>query len=59
MIAGWYLAVVASPGTLIPGPWSVALGIAELARNGLLVRYVVASLFRISSHTPPTGAPIR
>jgi NitT/TauT family transport system permease protein len=44
----WQLAVAASPQTLIPGPWRVAIGIAELARNGLLVRYVVASLFSVT-----------
>lgn len=44
----WQLAVVRSPHTLVPGPLHVAQGIVELARNGLLVRYVVASLFRVT-----------
>lgn len=44
----WQLAVWRSPATLIPGPWAVASGIAELARSGLLVRYVVASMFRVT-----------
>ena len=47
-IALWQLAVWRSPQTLIPGPWPVAEGIAELARSGLLLRYVVASLFRVT-----------
>ncbi|MGZ4778884.1 MAG: ABC transporter permease [Thermoanaerobaculia bacterium] len=37
-----------SPGTLVPAPWRVAAGIVELARSGLLIRYVVASLFRVT-----------
>jgi len=48
LILFWQLAVLSSPRTLIPGPLNVAAGIAELARNGLLVRYVVASLFRVT-----------
>ncbi len=44
----WEIAVVWTPGTLLPGPWAVAKGIAELARNGLLLRYEVASLFRVT-----------
>jgi NitT/TauT family transport system permease protein len=47
-LAAWQTAVSLSPGTLVPGPWRVLLGIAELARSGLLVRYVVASLFRVT-----------
>lgn len=47
-IAAWQMAVSLSPGTLIPGPWSVLGGIIELARSGLLFRYVVASLFRVT-----------
>jgi len=47
-LAAWQIAVSLSPRTLVPGPWSVLLGIVELARNGLLVRYVVASLFRVT-----------
>jgi NitT/TauT family transport system permease protein len=47
-ICAWQVAVALSPETLIPGPWSVARGIAELAGNGLLLRYVVASLFRVT-----------
>lgn len=33
---------------LIPGPWAVAKGIVELAQRGLLLKYVVASLFRVT-----------
>jgi NitT/TauT family transport system permease protein len=47
-IAAWQIAVIVSHARLIPGPWEVALAIAELARRGLLVKYVVASLFRVT-----------
>lgn len=36
------------PSSLIPGPIAVAQGIGELAVRGLLVKYVVASLFRVT-----------
>src|SRR5437773_858485 len=48
LIAAWQIAVSVSPASLIPGPWAVVLGIVELARKGLLVKYVVASLFRVT-----------
>ena len=48
LIVIWQIAVSSNPGTLIPGPWAVVLGIVELARKGLLVKYVVASLFRVT-----------
>jgi NitT/TauT family transport system permease protein len=47
-LAAWQLAISLSPGTLLPGPWQVALGIGELAKKGLLLKYVVASLFRVT-----------
>lgn len=47
-VALWHLSVLASPGTLIPGPLAVAAGIIELAKKGLLAKYVVASLFRVT-----------
>ncbi len=40
--------VLHHPGALLPGPWGVALGIADLLRHGLLVKYVIASLFRVT-----------
>jgi len=33
---------------ILPGPLSVAAGIVELAQRGLLLRYIVASLFRVT-----------
>lgn len=44
----WQIAVSRHPGTLLPGPWTAVLGILELLRHGLLVKYVVASLFRVT-----------
>ena len=46
-LAAWQIAVSMHP-SLIPGPFVVAKGIAELAVRGLLVKYVVASLFRVT-----------
>jgi NitT/TauT family transport system permease protein len=48
LLAVWQIAIARHPGTLLPGPLSVARGIAELLQHGLLVRYVVASLFRVT-----------
>ena len=44
----WHVAVAASPGTLVPSPLAALAGLVELAQKGLLVRYVVASLFRVT-----------
>jgi NitT/TauT family transport system permease protein len=44
----WQLAVAASPLTLVPTPWQSLLAIVELAEKGLLLRYMVASLFRVT-----------
>lgn len=48
LLAGWQLSVVLNKDSLIPGPWSVVMGIVELAQKGLLLKYVVASLFRVT-----------
>lgn len=44
----WYLAVTLSSAKLIPSPVDALKGIFELATRGLLVRYVIASLFRVT-----------
>jgi NitT/TauT family transport system permease protein len=44
----WHVAVARQPAHLLPTPFAVAAGIVELARSGLLVKYVVASLFRVT-----------
>jgi NitT/TauT family transport system permease protein len=47
-VLAWQAAVAASPLTLVPTPWQSLLAIVELAQKGLLVRYIVASLFRVT-----------
>jgi NitT/TauT family transport system permease protein len=46
-LGAWQLAVSLRP-SLIPGPFVVARAVGELAVSGLLVKYVVASLFRVT-----------
>lgn len=48
LVVIWAATVRVSGGDLFPGPWEVARGIAELATKGLLFKYVVASLFRVT-----------
>jgi NitT/TauT family transport system permease protein len=47
-LAAWHLAVWASGTDLLPTPWQVTLGIQELAQKGVLLDYIVASLFRVT-----------
>ena len=48
LLAVWQIAISRTPGHLLPGPFEVARGIGELLRNGLLLKYMVASLFRVT-----------
>src|SRR4051794_22633733 len=48
LLGVWHFAVVISETTIFPTPWAVAIGIAELASQGLLFKYIVASLFRVT-----------
>jgi len=48
LLLGWQAAVALSGTDLFPGPLAVAAGIVELAEKGLLVKYAVASLFRVT-----------
>jgi NitT/TauT family transport system permease protein len=48
LLALWALAVSLHPTTILPGPFKVLLGVVDLARRGLLLRHVVASLFRVT-----------
>lgn len=45
----WHVAVVISGNTIFPTPFKVITGTVDLARRGVLLKYVVASLFRVSS----------
>lgn len=47
-LLGWDLLVRMTGSDLFPKPWDVAAGIVELARKGLLLKYIVASLFRVT-----------
>jgi len=44
----WHLAVRLSGSDLFPAPLDVLMGVVELARKGLLLKYIVASLFRVT-----------
>ncbi len=48
LVAAWAVAVWVHRTSLLPGPGKVLLGIIELARRGLLIRHLVASLFRVT-----------
>ena len=47
-LAAWQGAVRLSGSDLFPTPLEVFRGLAELASQGLLLKYIVASLFRVS-----------
>lgn len=47
-VVAWALAAPHSRGHIIPGPWKVVRGLGELTQHGLLLRYAVASLFRVT-----------
>jgi NitT/TauT family transport system permease protein len=48
MLAVWHVAAVRQTTPILPTPLQVLLGIFELAQKGLLLRYIVASLFRVT-----------
>lgn len=47
-VAAWQVAVWAAHATLVPGPFAALAAIGELAWRGLLLKYIVASLFRVT-----------
>lgn len=47
-LIAWHSLVRLSGSDLFPTPWEVLLGIRELADKGLLLKYIVASLFRVT-----------
>jgi NitT/TauT family transport system permease protein len=48
LIAVWFVAARTQTSGLFPNPLQVLLGLVELLRRGLLAKYVVASLYRVS-----------
>jgi NitT/TauT family transport system permease protein len=45
----WHFAVKWSGSEIFPAPLQVVAGMVELIRHGVLVKYVIASLFRVSA----------
>lgn len=48
LLVVWQVVIDRHPGQLLPGPIGVSLGILDLVQHGLLLKYVVASLFRVT-----------
>jgi NitT/TauT family transport system permease protein len=48
LLVGWQVAIDRHPGQILPGPIAVAGGIVDLLRHGILFKYIVASLFRVT-----------
>jgi NitT/TauT family transport system permease protein len=48
LVVLWEAVVASGHSTILPGPWAVVKGIAELMQKGLLIKYEVASLFRVT-----------
>ena len=44
----WHFAAERQTTHILPGPLAVAAGIVELSQRGLLLKYIVASLFRVT-----------
>src|ERR1035438_10589784 len=48
LLAACQFAVSRSSTHLLPGPWETLGGVADLVRHGLLLKYITASLFRVT-----------
>jgi NitT/TauT family transport system permease protein len=44
----WWLSIFLSGSHIFPTPWHVILGIVELGKQGLLLKHVAASLYRVT-----------
>jgi len=49
VLCGWHAAVAVSGSAIFPTPYAVLLGMYELLMQGVLVKYIVASLFRVAA----------
>jgi NitT/TauT family transport system permease protein len=52
-LLAWHLSILVSrsltpESSLLPTPWEVVLAVGELAQKGLLLRYTISSLFRVT-----------
>lgn len=47
-LSGWHGLVRLSESDIFPTPWQVVMGIVELIEKGVLLKYIVASLFRVT-----------
>jgi NitT/TauT family transport system permease protein len=48
LLVAWWLAIVLSGTRIFPAPWDVVRGTVTLARDGVLVHHVAASLMRVA-----------
>lgn len=48
LLAAWEITIRLHPGGILPGPAAVLAAILELLQHGLLVKYAIASLFRVT-----------
>ena len=48
LVLAWDLALYLSAAPLLPRPWQVVLGLAELLTRGVLLKHIAASLFRVT-----------
>src|SRR5580698_2366987 len=48
LVGLWQVVIGRNPGQLLPGPLQVLRGMRDLLQHGLIVKYVVASLFRVT-----------
>jgi NitT/TauT family transport system permease protein len=48
LLVVWHIAAKHQATPILPGPLAVSAGIVELAQRGLLLKYIVASLFRVT-----------
>jgi NitT/TauT family transport system permease protein len=48
LLIGWHLSVWGTGNKIVPTPVKVAVGIWELLRAGVLLKYIVASLYRVT-----------
>jgi NitT/TauT family transport system permease protein len=49
LIGAWWLAVAATHSVILPTPWDVVTGTAQLIRDGSLWRHIGASLLRVGT----------